>query len=200
MDAVEGGETRAEAKEPAGVVEDVVEDVVGRAVAEVDKAHNPMVCTWLWAAAYYVHVLLFLTCVIYVQYTHIIICTESTGFIIAIGSDPDSYKGSQLSLPPADNQWYKGGSGEEDKGKDGTDGGVGGDGDQSLKTPPPLPPALLPSLPPADSQWYKLVSDYALQSSILKIHIYLHITLLYDCTKTILFYTCRFIVSSQQQE
>ena len=59
-----------------------------------------------------------------------------------------------LSLPPADNQWYKSGSGEGDKGKDDTDGGVDGDDDQSLKTPPPLPPALQ-SLPPADNQWYK---------------------------------------------
>ena len=43
------------------------------------------------------------------------ICTEPTGFIIAVGSDPKAYKGSQVSLPPADKQWYKGndgGSGE----------------------------------------------------------------------------------------
>ena len=43
-DVDEGGETRAEAEEPAGMVEDVVEDVVGRVVAEVDEAHDPMVC------------------------------------------------------------------------------------------------------------------------------------------------------------
>ena len=85
------------------------------------------------------------------------ICTEPTGFIIAIGSDPDSYKGSQLSLPPADNQWYKGDDGdggEGTNGKDSADGEVGADDDQLLKTPPPLPPAL-PPLPQADPHWYK---------------------------------------------
>ena len=64
------------------------------------------------------------------------ICTEPTGFIIAIGSDPGSYKGSQQSLPPADNQRYEGDdgvSGEVDNCKEGTDGGVSGDDDQSLK-------------------------------------------------------------------
>ena len=111
------------------------------------------------------------------------ICTEPTGFIIAVGSDPEAYKCSQISLPPPDKQWYKrngGGSGEGNDGKDGTDGGAGegndgkdstdggagerndgkggttdADDDQSLKTPPPLPPAL-PSLPRADPNWYKL--------------------------------------------
>lgn len=98
----------------------------------------------------------------YMQYAYtfilfIHICTEPTGFIIAIGSDPDSYKGSQLSLPPADNQWYKGDDGdggEGTNGKDSADGEVGADDDQLLKTPPPLPPAL-PPLPQADPHWYK---------------------------------------------
>ena len=40
-DVDEGGEIRTEAEEPAGVVE----DVVGRVVAEVDEAHDPMICT-----------------------------------------------------------------------------------------------------------------------------------------------------------
>ena len=56
----------------------------------------------------------------------------------------DLYKGSQLSLPPDDNQWYKesGGNGREGiDGGDGTDGGVSTDDDQLLKTPPPLPQA-----------------------------------------------------------
>ena len=44
-DVDKGGEVRAEAGEPAGVVKDVVEDMVGRVVAEVDEAHDPMVCT-----------------------------------------------------------------------------------------------------------------------------------------------------------
>ena len=90
------------------------------------------------------------------MYPHI--CTEPTGFIIAVGSDPEAYKGSQISLPPPDKQWYKrndGGNGEGDDGKDGTYGGAGADDDQSLKTPSPLPPAL-PSLPRADLHWYKL--------------------------------------------
>ena len=86
-----------------------------------------------------------------------LICTEPTGFIIAIGSDPASYEGSQLSLPPADNQSYKGDDGASREGSIGTDGGVGGDDDLSLKTPPPLP--ALPSLPPADQHWYKSGDD-----------------------------------------
>ena len=63
---------------------------------------------------------------------------------------------TKLSLPPANNQWYKGDhgdGGEGTGGRDSTDGGVGSD-DDLLKTPPPLPPAL-PPLPQADPNWYK---------------------------------------------
>ena len=104
------------------------------------------------------------------------ICTEPTGFIIAVGNDPNFYKGSQLSLPQADNQWYKegGDDGEEGAdgrecggvgadGRDGTEpGGVGTDDDQLLKTPPTLPPALPPlhvHVPRADPNWYKSAND-----------------------------------------
>ena len=124
-----------------------------------------------------------LTCILYLymyfkctficlQTRHPHICTEPTGFIIAIGSDPAAYEGSQISLPPPDKLWYKrndggsgegnggkdgtdGGAGERNDGKDGTDGGADADDDQSLKTPSPLPPAF-PSLPRADPHWYKL--------------------------------------------
>ena len=95
------------------------------------------------------------------QTMHPHICTEPTGFIIAVGSDPEAYKGSQISLPPPDKQWYmrnEGGSGEGIDGKDGTDGGADADYDRSLKTPSPLPPAL-PSLPQADPHWYKLKDE-----------------------------------------
>jgi hypothetical protein len=36
-----------------------------------------------------------------------ILFTEPTGFIIAVGNDPDSYKGSQLSLPNPTNSGTK---------------------------------------------------------------------------------------------
>lgn len=106
-----------------------------------------------------------------------ILFTEPTGFIIAVGNDPDSYKGSQLSLPKPDKQWYnksghdlgKGGGGTESSaiGADSVAGSVVGNGvgtdsdsdsDDELKTPPPPPPPL-PSLPRADPNWYKYADD-----------------------------------------
>ena len=94
------------------------------------------------------------------------IYTEPTGFVIAVGSDPDSYKGSPLSLPKADNQWYKEGEDDGGEGASGGDGiesdGLGADNDQLLKTPPALPPALPPlhvHVPRADPNWYKSADD-----------------------------------------
>ena len=71
------------------------------------------------------------------------ICTEPTGFIIAVGTDPSSYTGSQISLPSANQQWYA---------EDGRNGEESSD-ESLLKTPPPLPPPI-PPLPRADPDWY----------------------------------------------
>ena len=82
-----------------------------------------------------------------------ILFTKPTGFIIAVGNNPDSYKGSQLSLPKPDKRWYKKKSGHDvEKGS-----GVGTDSDE-LKTPPPPPPPL-PPLPQADPDWYKYANE-----------------------------------------
>lgn len=85
-----------------------------------------------------------------------ILFTEPTGFIIAVGNNPDSYKGSQLSLPKPDKQWYK--KGGHDVGKGSEVGNVVGTDSDELKTPPPPPPPL-PPLPQADANWYKYAND-----------------------------------------
>ena len=62
-----------------------------------------------------------------------ILFTEPTGFIIAVGNDPDSYKGSQpqLSLPKPDKQWYK--KSGHDVGKGSRVGNVVGTDSDKLK-------------------------------------------------------------------
>ena len=69
------------------------------------------------------------TCIC-LQTMHPHICTEPTGFIIAVGSDPEAYKGSQISLPPpelssAEDRLWEGGKGGKREKKGGKEGRKG---------------------------------------------------------------------------
>ena len=115
MDEGGGKPAQVEVEELTDVVEDVEQ-----VKAEADKAHDPMVCTCTCVSVNYnmqQSIVCTWTCIVYFdQFCHyhahtfilfLHVYTEPTGFIITIGNDHDLYKGSQLSLPPANNQWCK---------------------------------------------------------------------------------------------
>ena len=117
MQMREGEPAQAEVEELKGMVE-----YVEQVEAEVDKAHDPMLCTCMSESYYrnaeYMYTLTNFVTNIHVTFILFIhVCTEPTEFITAISNDPNSYKGSQLSPPPVDNQWYKGDD-EEDANDD----------------------------------------------------------------------------------